>query len=289
MARILILGADGAIGRHMAGRLAALGHDVTGTTRRSDTLGPGRVFADLADPGFSAVALPSADIVLICAAMARFADCRERPDLSRRVNVEVPAQVGRHYRAAGARVVLLSTSAVFDCLAPNMAAEAPMSPLSAYGRMKAEAETALLALGPSMSVLRLTKVLTPDMALLNCWIAALKASSPVRAFTDMTVAPITLSDVEAALLAVISDGTGGRCQVSASDDVSYAAIAGHLARRLGVPESLVEAVDAASAGIPPNEVTRFTSLDTRRLQAISSWRPSPGLAAVDRVFAPSLG
>lgn len=289
MARILILGADGAIGRHMAGRLSALGHDVTGTTRRSDTLGPGRVFADLADPGFSAMALPSADIVLICAAMARFADCRERPELSRRVNVEVPAQVGRLYGTAGARVVLLSTSAVFDCLAPHMVADAPMSPLSAYGRMKAEAETALLALGPSMSVLRLTKVLTPDMALLNGWITALKASSTVRAFTDMTVAPIRLSDVEAALLAVISDGAGGRYQVSASDDISYAAIAGHLARRLGVPESLVKAVDAASAGIPPNEVTRFTSLDTRRLQAISSWRPSPGLAAVDSVFAPSPG
>ncbi|WP_376984653.1 sugar nucleotide-binding protein [Bosea sp. R86505] len=284
MAHILILGADGSIGRHMAGRLTSLGHAVTETTRRAESVRPGRILADFADPAWSATSLPAADMILICAAMARFADCRERPDIARRVNVDMPAQIGARARGTGSRVVLLSTSAVFDCLSPLRKAEDAMAPASAYGRMKAEAEEAFLALGPATAVLRLTKVLTPDMALLTGWVAALKAGSSVRAFADMTVAPITLADVEAALLALLADGGSGRYQVSAADDVSYAAIARHLAQRLAVDESLVEAVGASSAGIPDNEIMRYTSLDTRRLQAISRWRPSSALAAVDRVF-----
>lgn len=285
MARVLIVGADGTIGHAVADALVRHGDQVIGTSRRATSQVPGvRMPLDLARDDVDSVDLPAVDAAVICAAMARFADCREQPERARLVNITAPAALSRRLVQAGARVVLLSTSAVFDCMSPRVPSDQARAPKSAYGTLKAEAETEILRLGQGASVLRLTKVLTPDQPLLVDWIAALGRGDRIRAFRDLTVSPISLDDVVHAVLAVLKDGAGGIYQVSGAEDVSYADVARHLARRLGGDPDQVEAVLATDHGIPAGEIARFTSLDTSRLTAATGFSPPAAAAVIDRVF-----
>src|SRR5476649_290074 len=171
--KAIVLGIDSGIGGALGDALTRRGDCVVGTTRRRERESETVFYLDLDDPKSTDAGWPKADVAFFCAALTRFADCRIQPERARRVNVSTPLAIAARLVEHGTRIVFLSTSAVFDCRAPRMKADRPRAPSSAYGRLKAEAEAALLALGPLTSVLRLTKVLTPDMRLFADWIKSL--------------------------------------------------------------------------------------------------------------------
>ena len=288
--RALIIGIDGTIGRALGDALAADGATVYGTTRReaSAAAGDRRIRLDLAAPNAADVPLPEVDVAVFCAAMARFADCREQPELTYRVNVATPLPLARRIVAAGARIVLLSTSAVFDGSLPHRREDDVACPTTAYGRLKAEAEAGFLGLGAAAAVLRLTKIVTPDMPLLAGWVAALSARCPVEAFADLRFCPLVLEDAVDALLAVIREGTGGVWHVSGSNDISYAEAARHLAKSHGADLRLVRQTRACEHGIPADEILTHTSLDTARLTALTGFRPPTPETVLDATFPPPL-
>lgn len=285
--RVLIIGGDGAIGMALAETLRADGHTVIGTTRRPERAGQhGMVFLDLAAPNLDV--LPEADIAVICAAMARFEDCRTKPDLARQVNVSAPAVIAERMRKEGKRVLLLSSSAVFDCLAPKRRADEPYSPRSAYGRLKVDAEKAVLSLGEGTAVLRLTKIVRADGGIFPDWIAALAQGRSITAFDDHALCPLPMRAVTAALAAIVIRGGEGVFQVSGADDLTYAAAAREFAAELRVPIERVEGMPAEAAGLPVGEVTRFTSLDTTRLSSLTGFVPPRARAVLREAYGPQL-
>lgn len=283
---MLIIGINSAIGQAFAKALVERGDIVHGTTRREPAISSyPSVFLDLAAPDAMRTALPAADVAVFCAAMARFADCRAEPGRAHHVNVEAPVALARRLLDRGTRVVLLSTGAVFDGRRPRRHADEPTCPTSAYGRLKVEAEAQFLALGSAASVLRLSKVLTPQLPLFSGWLSAFSQNQRVQAFTDLHFCPLPMADVVGALLALISDG-GGIYQASGSDDIAYSEAARHLARRNGADPRLVDPRCAADHGIPSEEILRYTSLDTCRLSALTGFNPPSPFAVLNSVFSP---
>jgi dTDP-4-dehydrorhamnose reductase len=281
---ILIIGADGTVGRALKQYLAAAGHDVIVTTRHRDRVNDATIFLDMAAPHSS---FPPVDIAVICAAMTRFSDCRNLSQLARQVNVTAPVALSRDLASRGTRVILLSTSAVFDCLSPHVKGSHRRAPRSIYGRLKAEAEEGVLALGDNATVLRLTKVLSCNSGILNRWISELRCGRIVQAFEDHRFCPITLDDALEAIAALIERGNSGVYQVSGAADISFEEAARYLAGRIGVPPQRVIAVKAAENRVPLEEITPFTSLDTSRLTALTGYVPLPPRAVIDRIFASS--
>lgn len=286
--KAIILGIDSGIGRALGNALAARGDRFVGTTRRRERVGKTILYFNLDDPKSSDSGLPEADVAFFCAAVTSFADCRNQPELARRVNATTPAAIAARLVKQGTRVVLLSTSAVFDCRVPRMTADRPRLPASAYGRTKAEAEVAFLALGPSASVLRLTKVLTPDMKLFADWIRALMLAKPIRAFDDHRFCPIALGHVVQALLAIADHGEGGIYQASGASDISYADAARYIAGQLGAPAHLVDVCPAVDLNIPSGEVTAYTSLDTARLAALCGFVAPEPWKVIDSIIEPQV-
>lgn len=282
--RVVIIGADGLIGRALYASLSRRGHAVTGTTRRADPAGQkNRLFLDLAEPTLPK--LPLADIAIVCAAMARFADCRNDPDRARQVNVSAPLTIASQIGERSGRVVLLSSSAVFDCRRPHVMADQAPAPRSAYGRMKAEAEVGILARGGV--VLRLTKVIAASTDRFAHWIGALGRGESVEAFEDHRFCPIGLDSVLDAVGSILEQKSSGIFQLSGEEDISYADAARHLANRLGTPRDRIKGTLAVNNGVPEDEVTPYTSLDTSRLSALSGYRPLPPRKVIDDVFAAS--
>jgi dTDP-4-dehydrorhamnose reductase len=283
--RALVLGADSGIGEALGEALAQRGDRVYGTTRRQERVAEDVLYLDLDQPESAVSSWPEVDVAFICAAVTRFSDCRIQPERARRVNVTTPVAMSAHLAERGTRIIFLSTSAVLDCRAPRMQAIRSRAPTSAYGRLKAEAEAALLAIGPPATVLRLTKVLTPGMKLFADWIDALIHGNPVRAFSDLRFSPIALEHVVQALLVIADHRQAGIFQVSGASDISYADAAFHIARRLGVSDHLVEVCSAIDHGIPPEEITAYTSLETDRLAVLSGFVPPEPWPMIDAAIA----
>jgi dTDP-4-dehydrorhamnose reductase len=184
----------------------------------------------------------------------------------------------------GTFVVRLSSSVVFDCRIARVHARHPTAPLSAYGRLQAEAEEAILGLGENASVLRLTKIITSDFPLVRNWIAALAKGDSIEAFEDHTICPLPLELAIDAATAVLEFRRGGIFQASGAGDISYADLARYLARRLGLPASRIVAVRATDRGVPENEVTSYTSMDTGRLTAMTGFTPPEPFSVLDDAF-----
>src|SRR5262249_25645607 len=124
--RCLVIGADGSFGSPLSGSLRRRGHEVLATTRRpAHVTNEGCFFLDLAAP---LPALPRVDVAIICAAMARFEDCRRHPELAHRINVAAPLALSQSLTQAGTRVIVLSTSAVFGGCKPLVGENEKPSP-----------------------------------------------------------------------------------------------------------------------------------------------------------------
>lgn len=277
--RALVVGIDGSVGAALATALAADGWSVAGTSRRGR---PDALPLDLAGGLGEADRLPAADAVFLCAAMTRQAECRADPVRAARINRDAPVRLARAAAGGGGRLILLSTSAVFDGRVPRRPAEDAPCPLNEYGRLKAEAEAGVLAEGGT--VVRLTKILHRGLPLFRDWSERLGRKEPVEAFADLFLAPIPLDHAVDGLIRIGRSAAGGIFQLSATHDIAYAEAARHIARGLGVPEDLVRDATAAAAGIPAADRPASTSLDAGRAARLFNLPPPDPYGAIDRVY-----
>jgi dTDP-4-dehydrorhamnose reductase len=274
----LLIGGDSSIGAAAYQFLKASGIATAATTRRKERVAADRPFLDLKAP--LAAWEPPAGTTAACffAAIARIAACNADPLGSAHVNVTQTLALADRLLGHGIPVLFLSTNQVFDGTVPNVAANARHSPVTEYGRQKARAETALLARmeqGAPVAILRLAKVVSPDMPLIRGWIDALADRQPICAFRDMTMAPAETVTVSAAIAALMKDGARGVFQLTGPRDLSYADIGRYLARQLGADPTLVAENTTLDAGLPTGSARSHTTLDSSRL------RETYGIAASD--------
>lgn len=278
----LVVGADGMIGRALTQRLRGEGWPVVRTVRAAEA---GAVALDLS--GDVAAWSPPCEVgaAYLCAAVTSLEDCRRDPARSRAVNVCAAAALARTLARRGAVVLFPSTNLVFDGSRPFERADAPVAPATEYGRQKAEAERLLLGMAGPIGIVRFTKVLGPRAPLLARWAGDLRQGRPVHPFADMVLAPVPLEFAVDVLVRAARERMGGILQVSGPQDVSYEAVARHIARRVGASETLVQPVEAAASGFRPEHVPRHTTLDMTRLQRELGMTPPDVWATIDGALA----
>src|SRR6266851_3934582 len=132
--RALIVGGDSMIGRALVERIRCSGGEAAGTTRRGDAAQP--LFADLGTKRWNLDG--SFDVAIICAAVARFADCSRDPAASRGVNVDGVVSIATELASRGSRILFVSTNSVFDGSVPRPLARDNLAPVTEYGKQKAE-------------------------------------------------------------------------------------------------------------------------------------------------------
>jgi len=265
----LLIGGDSELGAATYRYLQKRGQPVQATTRRPETVSAERPFFDLQTSSDSWQLGKDADAACIFAAVARVLDCATDPLGSAAINVTQTLRLIDKLNADGTYVLYLSSNQVFDGNNANVPVEAPTCPVSEYGHQKATAEAAIrerIARGAPIGILRLSKVLSPNLKLIQQWTDALLSGKSIRAFNDMAVAPVPIDMASAAIARLLKDRTPGVYQLSGPRDVAYFEIARHLARALGASTDLIESVSASSAGMPKGSTPRHTTLDSSFLR-----------------------
>ncbi len=145
--RILVTGSYGMLGTDLITAFLESDHEVVGIDKDD---------VDITDPVAAVDAVAGHDVVVNCAAWTAVDAAEEREADAFAVNATGAANVARAARLAGSRLVHVSTDYVVG-QAPHgtpVAADAPMAPLSAYGRTKAAGEWAVRAEHPAALVVR---------------------------------------------------------------------------------------------------------------------------------------
>lgn len=131
----MVVGAKGMLGTDLVARIKEDGHDVRAVD--IDDI-------DITKMDSVEQVVQGVDVVVNCAAFTAVDPAEENEGTAFRVNATGPANLARQCAKIGARLVHISTDYVFrgDGETP-WAEEAPMDPVSAYGRTKAAGEWAV--------------------------------------------------------------------------------------------------------------------------------------------------
>jgi dTDP-4-dehydrorhamnose reductase len=224
--KLFVTGASGFLGWNLCN--AARGtYEVTGVYLRRPVSIDGVVAqqCDLTDPGAVAALFASADpdAVVHCAAMVNPNTCQERPQESRRINVDASIAIARRCSDRRIPCVFISTDLLFDGTQPPYGEESKPCPIGTYGEHKLEAEIAMKACCHDLVICRVPLMFgdVPPGAssCIQPMIAAFREGREITLFTDEYRTPACGLSVAQGILLALDNvrGTihlGGRERIS---------------------------------------------------------------------------
>jgi dTDP-4-dehydrorhamnose reductase len=269
--RILITGASGLLGLNLALE-ASQAHTVFGVANHHALQGtPFPVLqADLTAPGEIERLLDATqpDWVIHCAALANVDACETDPQLAHRINAEVPKKFALVAKG-GARLVHISTDAVFDGVKGNYTEDDAPNPLSVYAETKLAGERAVLQANPDVIVARVNLFgwsMGGKRSLAELFVNNLSAGKGMMGFTDVYFCPLLVNDIGPILFAMLEKGLSGLYHVFASDAMSKYDFGVAVAEKFGLDAGLITPTRVADSGLKaaraPNLVMSTHKLST---------------------------
>jgi dTDP-4-dehydrorhamnose reductase len=281
-----IIGADGLLGSSLTSTLKSHNESFIGSTRRRDALGSkDRIYLDLAASWDNSWSPPShVSVVYLCAAVASQEKCRLDPEGSARINIENTVNIAKKCAENNIFFIFPSTNLVFDGTVPFRKPDETRSPITEYGRQKAEAEKQLLALGENVAIVRFTKIISPGIPLIHTWCDNIRASRTIYPFSNYVMSPVPNILASEILYRIAQKRICGIHQVSGPQDITYAEAAYHIAKRLHVEENLVRPITIEDAGVAIEYNPAFTTLDSTKTEKKVGIHIPDAFSSLDLVF-----
>ncbi len=253
--RILVTGASGLLGLNMALE-ASQQHEVFGSVNSNviQTTAFTVLQSDLTVPGALEKLIDESqpEWVINCAALANLEACEANPALAEKLNSELPEKLANYVAKGGARLVHISTDAVFDGKRGGYTEEDQPNPLSLYARTKLKGEQAVLATNPQAIVARVNLFgwsLRGKRSLAEWFFNNLSAGNSIKGFTDVYFCPLLSNDLAKIVLKMLDIGTQGLFHVVSSECSSKYDFGVRLARLFDFDKTLIRPALVSEAGL----------------------------------------
>jgi dTDP-4-dehydrorhamnose reductase len=260
--------------------------------------GPGILAADPEDPGQlnALFEIHGFKTVIDASGWCALKSCEFDPALARRLNVDIGRNAMEAARRHGARLIRLSTDLVFDgnpherggeTILGGYREDSPVSPVTVYGKMMAEAETVIAQGYPEAAILRIALPMGPSLnghAGAIDWIESrFRKGKPATLYFDEVRSNLYVQDLNRVLAHFLGNGERGLWHVGGPRPLSLYEIA-QVINRVGnyPPELLMGCLRAAAGPMPPRAGN--VGMDTAKVTALlpaGTLRPWP--AAADQV------
>lgn len=256
----LILGADSTLGKTLYNYYFSKNIPCVGTTRDAEKVTDDILYLDYEkckdfniDGNF--------DKVVLCAALTNIKKCQIDPSLSLLINVEAQIKLAEKLSPRCNKLIFISSNAVFDGENPFAKIYQKKNPKTIYGYHKSLVEDYLLDNFDNSYILRITKVLHPQLSLLDNWINSISTNQKIEAFYDMRLSPIHLNYLIDSFVKIFAQPIDRIIHLSGTADITYSDLACELCRMLDKPISYVKEVSYTTLGIDKNMVPNYSSLD----------------------------
>lgn len=283
--RILVTGASGLLGLNLALE-AAREHTVFATVNRNtlNTSAFSVLQVDLLAPGAVERLLDQTqpEWVIHCAALANLDACEANPALAEQLNTELPRKLAVYVAKGGARLVHVSTDAIFDGQRGDYSEEDSPNPLGVYAQTKLGGERAVTGANPDAIIARVNFYgwsLTGKRSLSEFFFYNLQAGKPVLGFTDVYFCPLLTNDLAHILIKMLEKGLGGIYHVVSSECISKYNFGVALAHKFGLDEDLISPSSVVQAGWKAARSPTLTLRTEKLSRALGNSLPglSPGL------------
>ena len=201
--RALIFGAGGQVGRAMASTAPVDAEIVALTRAQCDISSRSQVAR--------AIAAAAPDIVFNAAAYTAVDRAESEEAQAEAINALAPGLIAQEARAAGSRIVHISTDYVFDGSATRpYRPEDPVAPQSVYGRTKLAGERAVAAADPEALTVRTSWVYTAHGSnFVNTMLRLMREREQIGVVADQIGAPTHAESLAAALWKLALAGATG--------------------------------------------------------------------------------
>ena len=251
--RLLVTGASGLLGLNLALE-ASRENEVYGSVNRNLLKNaPFTVIqSDLTQPGSlnQLLAESCPDWVVNCAALANLEACEAQPDLAEKLNIELPEKLAYYVAKGGARLVHISTDAVFDGIRGNYSETDQPNPLSKYAQTKLEGEQAVSAANPEAIIARVNMFgwsLGGRRSLAEWFLNHLSANQEISGFIDVYFCPLLATDLGNLLIEMLAKDLQGLYHVVSRDCSNKFNFGVNLARLFGYDPSLIRPTSLADS------------------------------------------
>lgn len=286
MTRYLITGAHGMLGRDLQGAIAG-----APGTRQVTALGRGDL--DITDAAACSAAVRGHDVVLNAAAYTAVDAAESDPDQAMLINATGAENLARAAAAAGAVLVQYSTDYVFsgDGTGPYPES-APLSPVSAYGRSKAEGERRARAAHPEGTIVLRTAWLygAHGPNFVRTMMRLYREHGALTVVDDQHGQPTWTRDLAEQTVRMLDTGLrAGTLHGTSSGATTWHGFARAIVENLGGDPAVVAPTDSAHfarpARRPTNSVLGHDGWAALGLEPIRPWRAALDEAMADGIFS----
>jgi dTDP-4-dehydrorhamnose reductase len=267
---LLVIGGSGLLGRSFLDAARRRGLRVVGTCREHRIALPDVEVATLdleqEDAIFRLVDACQPSWIVLCAAMTDVDACERQPERATRLNTDAAGTIATTAARVGARLVYVSTDAVFDGASGGGDEGGPPAPGNAYARSKLAGERAVRAALPTSLIVRTNFYGWRgwERPTLVEWLwQQLRSGAAVPGFSDVRFNPISASDLSEILLRLIDRGLEGVYHVAGNEPCTKFEFACRFAATFGFDASLVHPAQVAGTGRAPRP--HDTTLRTDRV------------------------
>lgn len=284
MKRLLVTGVSGLLGVNVAWLASGRFH-VTGVMRGihaaplPETGAFDILLSDLTQPGEVERVLDAAqpDVIIHCAALSEVDRCETQPEAAERVNTWLPGKLAEGTRRSGARLVHISTDAVFDGQAGGYTEEDLPNPINVYASTKLDAERVVAQANPDALIARVNFYgwsWQGRRSLAEFFFLNLAAGNPVKGFADIHFCPLLANDLVDILLEMLERDLSGLYHVVSSEGQNKYEFGRMLARSFGFDESLVSPSSYTASGLIAPRSPNLTLRSDKLARALGREMPA---------------
>ena len=256
MTRVLVTGASGLLGANLILEAHRAGHTVVANSR-SRPIHHAEISwrpADLTDPGAVADLMDAAepDWVVNCAAATDVDRCEGDREWAFGLNRDAAGYVAAAALKRRARLVHVSTDAVFDGEGGPYSESDLASPRNVYGESKLAGEIAVADVHPGAAIVRTNFYgWSPPgrISLAEWFLVGLNNNGRVNGFEDVCVSPLLANDLAGLMLDLLTAGAGGVFHLGSRNCVSKYEFGLKLAELYGLDGSSIQPVTVESVGL----------------------------------------
>jgi dTDP-4-dehydrorhamnose reductase len=273
VARLLVTGASGLLGANLLFAASSKNHQVIGVYHEHPIreIGWRSVACELNRPHAAEKLMDEErpDWVIHCAAATVLDRCERDRDWAYRMNCDMARSVAVAARLAGARLIHISTDAVFGAGDGPFDEQQAPSPPNIYAASKLAGEAAVQEVHPQAVIVR-TNIIgwgpDPEHGLAGWVVERLRINAAVPGFDDVAFSPISAGLLAGILLNALEKGLSGLYHIAGATCLTKYDFALKLAEALGLDTRLVSrsSIDRANLVAPRG---RQLCLDGARIEA----------------------